>query len=405
MGETQSRKAPSADAKLSMWASAAGYGVEGFDLLLLVFLLAPISATFGLSTTRAATLMTGTLAGAVSGGIFFGYLSDHFGRVRVLQWTIVLFGVCTGLCALARSYWDLLFYRTLAGLGFGGEFGIGLALVAETWPPNLRARASSYVALGGQSGILAAALLTPVLLPRIGWRGMFLVGMAPVALSFGLRRLLPEPELFTASTAAYSPATALRFLFRDARTIRTSIGMLILCSVQQIGYYGLMTWLPFYLTTTRGLSLTKSAMWTSWTVVGMSAGIALFGEIADAIGRRPAFFLFQAAAATSVILYSRLQEPRALLMGGALMGACVNGMLGGYGTLISELYPTRIRATAQNLFFNLGRAAGGLGPLLIGWLASRYSFSTAIASLAALYVLDILATAILIPETRGAKLY
>ena len=348
--------------------------------------------------------MTGTLAGAVTGGIGFGFLGDRYGRVRVLQWTIVLFGVCTGLCAVSRGYWDLLCYRTLAGFGFGGEFGIGLALVAETWPAALRARASSYVALGGQAGILAAALSTPLLLPRVGWRGMFLVGMAPVLLSFGLRRMLPEPAVFVAAYNGSGLLAGVRLLFRDARTTRTSVGILILCCVQQIGYYGLMTWLPFYLTTQRGLSLTKSALWTSCTVVGMSAGIWLFGRMADAVGRRPAFLTFQAAAAVAVVVYSRLESKEALLVGGALMGACVNGMLGGYGTIISELYPTRIRATAQNLFFNAGRAAGGLGPLLIGGLASRYSFQTAVASLGLLYVVDLAATVLLITESRGKAL-
>ena len=387
-----------------MWASAAGFAVEGFDLLLLVFLLAPIAASFHLTTTRAATLMTGTLVGAVTGGIVFGFLSDRFGRVSVLQWTIVSFGVFTGLCALSRGYWDLLVYRTLAGLGFGGEFGIGLALVAETWPAALRARASSYVALGGQAGILAAALSTPLLLPRIGWRGMFVVGMAPVLLSFGLRRFLPEPVAFTRARQEVPSVPVLKAIFLNARATRTSLGVLVLCSVQQVGYYGLMTWLPFYLTTQRGLNLTKSALWTSCTVLGMSAGIWLFGRMADKLGRKPAFLTFQAAAAIAVLGYSRLESKQALLIGGVLMGACVNGMLGGYGTLISELYPTHIRATAQNLFFNTGRAVGGFGPLLIGWLASRYSFSIAIASLALLYMFDFLATIFLIPETRGVPL-
>jgi MFS family permease len=135
-----------------VWASAIGYGVEGFDLLVLIYLLASISAAFHLSTARAASLMTGTLLGAVVGGIVFGLLSDHFGRVKVLTWTILVFGIATGLCAFSRGYWDLLTYRTIAGLGFGGEFGIGLALAAESWPAALRARASSYVALGGQAG-------------------------------------------------------------------------------------------------------------------------------------------------------------------------------------------------------------------------------------------------------------
>ena len=120
-----------------------------------------------------------TLIGAVVGGIVFGALSDRYGRVRVLTWTIVLFAVFTGLCAIAQGYWDLLVYRTIAGIGLGGEFGIGMALAIEAWPAKHRAKAASYVALGWQVGVLAAALLTPVLLPHIGWRGMFVVGIFP----------------------------------------------------------------------------------------------------------------------------------------------------------------------------------------------------------------------------------
>lgn len=395
---------PDRHAKLALLASALGFGVEGFDLLILVFLLAPISSAFGLSTTRAASLMTATLLGAVTGGIAFGLLSDRFGRVRVLNWTIILFGIFSGLCAFSKSYWDLLFYRTLAGLGFGGEFGIGLALVAETWPAALRARASSYVALGGQAGILAAALATPIFIRFIGWRGMFLLGVLPVCLTFGLRRFIPEPKIFLDAKKYNRSGTPIKLLFKDRATIRTSLGVIILCCVQQIGYYGLMTWLPFYLSTKHGLSLTRSAVWTSATVIGMSTGIWIFGQLADRIGRRPSFFAFQAVSAVMVILYSRMESPWALLIGGATMGVFVNGMLGGYGTLISELYPTEVRATAQNLFFNIGRALGGFGPLLIGVLASKYSFATAIALLASLYVVDLFATAFLIPETKGAQL-
>jgi MFS family permease len=389
---------------IAAWASSIGYGVEGFDLLILIFLLASISAEFHLSTTRAASLMTGTLFGAVAGGIGFGLLSDRFGRVRVLTWTILVFGIATGLCALSRDYWDLLVFRTIAGLGFGGEFGIGLALVAETWPASLRARASSYVALGGQAGSLAAAILTPALLPHIGWRGMFLVGVIPVTMSFALRRILPEPTIFLESRSHVHATAPVWLLVKDGPTIRKSVGVTILCSVQQIGYYGLMTWLPYYLSVRHGLSIARSAAWTSVTVMGMSFGIWTFGQLADRIGRRPSFFLFQAMAAVMVIAYSRLEQPWELLVGGAVMGIFVNGMLGGYGTLISELYPTEVRATAQNVFFNIGRALGGFGPLLIGYFASRYSFATAIALLASLYVIDLIATATLIPESKGIQL-
>jgi MFS family permease len=126
----------------------------------------------------------------VLGGIGFGMLSDRIGRVRVLTWTIVLFAVFTGLCALAQGYWDLLIYRTIAGLGLGGEFGIGMALVAEAWPASKRARASSYVGLGWQVGVLAAAIATPILLPTIGWRGMFAIGILPAVAAYFIRHSL-----------------------------------------------------------------------------------------------------------------------------------------------------------------------------------------------------------------------
>src|SRR6476660_1307543 len=102
-----------------------------------------IAADLHLTPAQAGSLVTWTLIGAVAGGILFGILSDYYGRVRVLTWTILLFAVFTGLCAFAQGYWDLLVYRTIAGLGLGGEFGIGMALVAETWPARLRARACS----------------------------------------------------------------------------------------------------------------------------------------------------------------------------------------------------------------------------------------------------------------------
>ena len=153
-----------------------------------------------------------------------------------------------------------------------------------------------------------------------------------------------------------------------------------------------------------GYTLTKSAAWTAITVVGMAVGIWLFGQLADRIGRRPVFLGYQVGAALSVLIYSQLQSEYALLIGGAIMGLFVNGMLGGYGALIAELYPTQARATAQNVLFNIGRAVGGFGPLVVGALAAKYSFSVAIALLAVLYVIDILVTLFLIPERKGVAL-
>jgi len=351
--------------------SALGYAMDGFDLLILGFMMRVITADLHLTPAQGASLVTATLIGAVLGGIGFGILSDRIGRIRVLTYTIVVFAVFTGMCALAQGYYDLLFYRTMAGLGLGGEFGIGMALVAEAWPASKRARASSYVGLGWQLGVLGAAILTPILLPMIGWRGMFAVGIFPAVIAYFIRHSLHEPEVFVKKSHDHAGESALHLLVKDGETTKLSLGMVILCSVQNFGYYGVMIWLPNYLASRFGFALTQSAVWTIVTIAGMAVGIFCFGHIADRIGRRPAFFAY---------------------------------MLGGYGALISELFPTAARATAQNVLFNIGRAVGGFGPVVVGAIASLYSFELAIGLLALLYIIDILAMWLLIPERRGAAL-
>ncbi|MCP3447849.1 MFS transporter [Bradyrhizobium sp. CCGUVB14] len=394
-----------AAARRALWGSALGYAMDGFDLLILGFMLTAISKDLHLTQPQAASLVTGTLVGAVVGGLVFGMLSDRLGRVRVLTWSIVLFAVFTGLCALAQGYWDLLAYRAIAGIGLGGEFGIGMALVAETWPASKRARATSYVGLGWQFGVLTAALVTPVLLPIIGWRGMFALGVFPAVVAYVIRRKLHEPDVFIAHKAkAMKTGSSLRALVADAGTTRIGIGMIILCSVQNFGYYGIMIWLPNYLSTRFGYGLTQSALWTAVTIAGMALGIFLFGHAADRFGRRVAFLTYMLGAAVMVVVYSQLTTAGALLVGGAVMGFFVNGMLGGYGALMSELYPTAARATAQNVFFNIGRAVAGFGPLVVGIVSAAYGFPTAIAGLALLYLIDIVALLTLIPERRGVDL-
>ena len=385
--------------------STVGYAMDGFDLLILGFMLGAIRADLGLTTAQAGSLVTWTLIGAVVGGIVFGALSDRYGRIRVLTWTIVLFAVFTGMCALAQGYWDLLIYRTIAGIGLGGEFGIGMALAAEAWPARYRARVSSYVALGWQVGVLAAALLTPLLLPYIGWRGMFLVGVIPAFVAWFIRNRLHEPEVFVRrQDTKPSPWSAFKLLVKDRATTKISAGIVVLTSVQNFGYYGIMIWMPGFLASKLGFNLTKSALWTAVTIIGMMVGIWVFGQLADRIGRKPSFLLFQAGAAIMVLVYSQIDDPVAMLWAGAVLGMFVNGMMGGFGALMSEAYPTEARATAQNVLFNLGRAVGGLGPVVVGAIAAQYSFQMAIAMLAAIYVIDAIATIRLIPELKGKEL-
>ena len=213
-----------------------------------------------------------------------------------------------------------------------------LALLASLSPPL--------------AAIAAQPPATPLLLPHVGWRGMFLIGLIPGLVAFGIRWYVGEPKIFLESQKAARGTTPLKMLVKDGATTKVSLGMLILCGVQNFGYYGIMIWLPTYLGKTLGFSLTKSALWTSVTILGMMAGIVVFGHLADRIGRKPTFLIFQAGAVAMVLTYAQLTDPVTMLWAGALMGMFVNGMIGGYGALISEAYPTAARATAQNVLFN-----------------------------------------------------
>ena len=221
---------------------------------------------------------------------------------------------------------------------------------------------------------------------------------------FDLLILNPNQKQTALSTQKISKLESFKLLVKDKATTKVSLGVVVLTSVQNFGYYGIMIWMPNFLSKQLGFSLTKSGLWTAVTVCGMMAGIWIFGRLADKIGRKPSFLLFQLGAVISIITYSQLTDPTAMLVAGAFLGMFVNGMMGGYGALMAEAYPTEARATAQNVLFNLGRAVGGFGPVVVGAIVSAYSFSIAIAFLAVIYVIDMVATVFLVPELKGKEL-
>ncbi|MGQ3378541.1 MFS transporter [Priestia endophytica] len=375
-------------------ASVAGLTLEGMDIMFISFAMSMIVADFNIDLATGGFISSITNIGMLIGGIIFGILADKFGRVRIFTYTIILFAIGTALTGLAANIEQVYLFRFIAGLGAGGEYGIGMALVAEAWPKNKQGRASSYVSIGAQFGVILAALLSAIILPTLGWRALFIIGVLPVIFAFIVRKNLKEsPEWLAAvktEKVVNKPKKVnLLQLFDTPRTAITTITLVIMATVQIAGYNGLMIWLPSMLQQSQGLSVSGSALWTISTAVGMIVGMLTFGRFMDRFGAKRAFGVFLLASASAVFLYSYAEGGAGVLIGGAIVGFFSNGMFAGYGALISSYYPVHIRSTATNTIFNFGRAIGGLSPILVGYILQSYDMTVAMTYLAALYCLSL----------------
>lgn len=407
-----------------MWASIIGYAMDGLDVLILSFAMAAIVSEFGLTLGEGGLIATYTLIGTVLGGYLFGIFADYFGRVHTFSLTIIIFSIFTGACAFADNVTHLNILRFLAGLGLGGEYGIGMTLVSETWPAAKRARATAGVAMGWQAGAVLAAILAAVVLPDYGWRGLFLVGVVPALLAAWARHGIKEPPMWVKRKEMKKELAArkergetltaeeeeqleeakkfpLAHLFASPSKTVTTLSLTVMTSVQNFGYYGIMVWLPMILLKEHGLTTKSMSGWMIVTVIGMIAGIYVFGYLCDRLGRKVPYLIFYICAAAMVYIYVNLGTPVALLFGGAFLGFFCNGMMAGYGTLLSENYTTDARSTAQNFIFNTGRAVGGFAPAIIGALAQSHGFSAAFALLSCVYVAAQVNVLFFIKDTRG----
>lgn len=390
--------------KKTLFASTVGYALDGLDMMILGVCFSLIAATYNLTKADLGTLTSFTLLGAVIGGILFGILADKFGRVRVFSWTILIFSLFTGLCALAPNYECFLIFRFLSGLGLGGEFGIGMTLVSESWPKSKRSRATSIVALGFQLGIILAALTVNFIGEIYGWRWAFAMGVLPALFVAWTRKGLKEPEIWQNLKDQNKNKIAINKLFKTPKTTATTIGLTIACAVQNFGFYGLMVWMPNMIATELKLPFKNTMFWTISTTIGMSLGILIFGWLCDKFGRRPSYIVFLLVSAISIWFYFHQTDMVILIIFGSVIGFFVNGMMGGYGALLAEHYPTNARSSAENIIFNVGRGIAGISQVLIAYLATVYSISYALALLSTAYLLSAAAFIFLIPETKGKTL-
>lgn len=369
-------------------ATSSGIALENMDIMFLAFSLSSMIATFHISGTQAGMIATITNLGMLVGGIFFGLMADKYGRVKVFSQTVILFSIASLLMYFSSTIYLVYLFRFIAGIGAGGEYGACMSLISETFSKKQIGRASSIAGIGAQVGAALAAILAAIVIPWLGWRMLYVIGVLPVLLVLVIRHGLKEPETFQAAKAT-KKATKLRNLFETKQLTWQTIGLSTMVTVQIAGYFGLMNWLPSIMQAQLGLSVSGSSLWMVSTIVGMSLGMLTFGIIMDKLGPRTAFTLFLICSALSVFLLVLARSQWSLVAAAVVVGYFINGMYGGYGAIISSLYPTEIRATANNFIMNLGRAVGGFSSIIIGFLMDHYQLSAVIIFLSSIYLVSL----------------
>jgi MFS family permease len=397
-----------ARAQRAFVAASLGWMLDAFDIMLYSLVLASLMHDLNLSKGEGGVLSSVTLVGGAAGGLLFGGIADRYGRKRALMGSVLLYSIFTALCGLATNLWQFVVFRALLGVGMGGEWASGAALVAETWPAATRSRAFGFIQSSWAIGYGAAAVVTGFVLPRWGWRAAFFVGVLPALLTLWIRRSVEEPAMWKAQSTTAVPLTSrVAELFRSRyRGATVAITAMNACTL--FAWWGLNTWVPAYLVLSPaeggvGLSIVGTSGVVFIMQVGMWLGYVSFGFVTEAIGRRRAYVSYLIAASVLLPTYGFVRNPIALLALGPLVAFFGTGYFSGFGPLTAEAYPTAIRATAQGVTYNTGRLASAAAPFIVGSLASARGFGFAFSVAGSAFLLAAVLW-IAIPDTRGGEL-
>jgi MFS family permease len=422
-------------------AAWAGWGFDVFDALLFNF-VAPncvpvlLHLPLGSPEARQATVFwTGAitsilLVGWAAGGVLFGWVADRMGRKHALFATIAIYAVGTALCALATNIWELVAFRALASLGIGGEWGIGAALVAETVPERRRVEAGVILQTSSPLGIVLASAVNYQVAgvwlagsPETSWRYVFLAGLAPVILAFGVRLLIRESELWEAHTEKARPPSP-RELFRPDMLALTVSGVVVAVTAV-LTWWACNAFLPLLGGTLAaeqarlaGLAPTATRVLVeAWKAKASNAfnfggllGSLAAVPLARLLGRRPMFVVYFLYSAVALCVTFGLDlEPQARMRMLYLVGAGVYGVFGTFPFYLPELFPARLRATGAGFCYNIGRVFAAAGPFIVGSISAASGGSSAVIShtlvwLAIIPLAAALTARLFIVETRDRTL-
>jgi MFS family permease len=378
--------------------------LDGMDVMVYSLVLPALILLWHLTKAQAGWLGTSALLLSSLGGWMAGLAADRWGRVRILQLTIVWFAVFTFLSGFTTSFGQLLVVRGLQGLGFGGEWAVGSVLIGERIRAEFRGRAVGTTQAGWAVGWGIAAVFYTIafrVLPaEYAWRAMFWVGLLPALLGIWIQRHVHEPEIFERRGLAKHERPAHFLEIFSAPLLRTTLLASVVALGAQGGYYAVNTFLPLYLNA-RGLSVISTGAYLLVVIAGSFAGYLTSAHLTDRIGRRPSLMVFAAGSFVAIAAYMVLPLGNtATLLLGLPLGFFPSGSFSPMGSFFTELFPTSLRGSGQGFSYNFGRAGGALFPTLVGYFSARVALGTAIAVFAgSAYAVMVLAV-LLLPETR-----
>ncbi|WP_250475801.1 MFS transporter [Caballeronia sp. GAFFF1] len=407
----------SGNERRTFWACFGGWALDSLDVQMFSLVIPAIITEWSISRTQAGLVSGVTLVASALGGWIAGMLSDRFGRVRTLQWTVAFFSVFTFLCAFSQNYSQFLVLKTLQGFGFGGEWAAGAVLMAETIRNEHRGKAMGSVqsawSVGWGAAVLLYALMFSLVPAATAWRVMFAIGIVPALLILYVRRGVQEPEAPARSAQATrdprvrrkeAQPTGVAGIFSAGMLRMTLIGALLGVGAHG-GYYALMTWLPTFLKSERHLSVLGTGGYLAVVIVAFFCGCLVSAQLLDRIGRRRTILVFAICCVITVVAYLFLPLGNtAMLFFGFPLGFFAAGIPASMGALFNELYPRGVRGTGVGFCYNFGRVVSAGFPVLVGHMSANMSLGTAIGIDAALAYAIVVLSVLMLPETRGRVL-
>ncbi len=356
------------------------YMFDALDFTLLAMALPLMIKELNITMADAGLLGTATLLGVGLSGVIMGWFSDSYGRRIGLMSGIAVFGVFTVAVAFAPGYYSILVLRFIAGFGLGGIFGIIAALIVETWPAKQSGFAAAFAFSSWPIGFGSAALAAGYVLPRYGWRALFLFGGASLLALLYIYLYVPESQTWLEQQKSRKTANVAKApigeIFSPA-LFRLTIFGTFSSSFALLAYWGVNLWVPTFLVTERGMDIARMSMFVVALNVGMFIGYQLFGFLAYKIGGRRALLVNFIGGTITVPLYAWVTDQTVLFWMGPLM-ACFFTYSGIFGSYFAKLYPMQVRSLGAGFCFNVGRGFSALSPYLLGFVASQYGLAVGI---------------------------